>query len=287
MLPGEYSDHLLATYPQGVLDLGRIDNDIPALGLAPAAEHQRIGERPRLAGEIAHVANVDPGFLEDLPPHGCFERLTRFDESRQKRIHALRPTWRAAEKDVIAVNDQHDDDRIGSREMFRTASRAIPLPAARRKTARRPAGSAKPVRSVPVHQPTRRRGELALEWREPCHQATQLGKDRRFASFGMALFGCVEERVEPHVASCFRHPIREIGREEVCPVPLPQKDPVRACILHRRMIGADLHESAIVMQRLSFPEEEESRIRFIFQRPCFRTQLRRAIERTTTEDNHL
>ena len=49
------------------------------LGREP--NHQRIGERPGLAAEIADIADVNAHFLKDLALGALFQRLTGLDKA--------------------------------------------------------------------------------------------------------------------------------------------------------------------------------------------------------------
>ena len=130
--PGDHSHHLFPRDPERIFDLHRIEGDLRRQRLGPAAEHQRGRKGPGLAGQIAHCTKPDARFLEHLAAHGGFQRLARFDESGQQRIHPLGPARRPAQQHRIAMRDQHDDHRIGARKMMRAAGRAVALPAAHR-----------------------------------------------------------------------------------------------------------------------------------------------------------
>ena len=99
--------------------------------LGVAADHQRHRERPGLRAEIVDPAADDAGFLQRLAPHRVLDRSRPARRSRRGTT-----TWSAtkragaAEQAALAVDRQHDHDRIGAREMLGLAVRAVALPAA-------------------------------------------------------------------------------------------------------------------------------------------------------------
>ncbi len=56
------------------------------------------------------------------------ERLARFDETRERRVHA-RQKLRLTPEAAVAIGDEHDDDRIDARKVLRVAVHAQTLPA--------------------------------------------------------------------------------------------------------------------------------------------------------------
>src|SRR3569832_1707690 len=116
---------LVAREPARALELGGVDLDVAALGLGEGADHQRHRERPWLRREVTHAAADDAGFLDRLAPHRVLDRLARLDEPGKARPHARHEAGRAAEQAVVAVDRQHDDDRVGAREMLRLAIRTV------------------------------------------------------------------------------------------------------------------------------------------------------------------
>src|SRR5690606_1364087 len=92
------------------------------------------GERPRLAGDIAHAGDAHAGFLEHFARDRFFHRLAGFDEAGQRREAALREARLAAQQEPAAVRtgmfDEHDRHGIDAREVLRGASRTIALPTA-------------------------------------------------------------------------------------------------------------------------------------------------------------
>ena len=64
-----------------------------------------------------HRADFDRGFLAHLARDRVFEALARLDKAGQRRIHARHKVLVASEQRAVAIGDQHDDGRIGAREM--------------------------------------------------------------------------------------------------------------------------------------------------------------------------
>ena len=93
---------------------------------------------------------MTPDLLADLAPHRLLDRLAGLDEAGEARIHALRKARLAAEQAALAVERQHDDDRIGAREMLRLAGVAFAPPAGGGDPRRRAAIGAEAVARVPV-----------------------------------------------------------------------------------------------------------------------------------------
>src|SRR5262245_35418332 len=75
---------LAAGEPATVLELGTVEADILVERLAETADHQRIGERPGLAGVVSDAADADACLLESLAPHGPFDRLAGLDEAGER-----------------------------------------------------------------------------------------------------------------------------------------------------------------------------------------------------------
>jgi len=48
-----------------------------------AADHQRVGERPRLARDISDLAHVDPRFFLELARDRGLNALAELDEARE------------------------------------------------------------------------------------------------------------------------------------------------------------------------------------------------------------
>src|SRR5262249_37924830 len=141
-----------AREPAAVFELGAVEADVLVERLAEAADHQRIGERPGLAGVVDYAAEPDPGFLEGLAPHRALDRLAGLYEAGQRRIHAWRKMLAAAEQAALLRHRQHDGHRIGTREMLGAAVRAMALVAARTHLALVPAFGAEAVAGMPGQQ---------------------------------------------------------------------------------------------------------------------------------------
>src|SRR5450755_1640244 len=136
--------------PPGVLEFLAVHHNFAGQGLGVAADHQRGRKRPRLRVEILHPATGDAGFLARFPPHRVLDRFARLDEAGQARPHGRHKTRAAAEQAALAVACQHDSHRIGAREMFGLALRAIALPAGLHGLRRRAAIGAEAVAQMPV-----------------------------------------------------------------------------------------------------------------------------------------
>ena len=102
------------------------------------------GEWPGLAGEVAHVAHLDPGFLASSRATAASIDLARLDEAGQRRIAPRRILRLAAEQQPAVMLGEHDHDRIDARIMFGAARAAGARPAAaigRGRLRRRPSRS--------------------------------------------------------------------------------------------------------------------------------------------------
>src|SRR5580692_3547373 len=167
----EERDRLMAAEPAGVLQLDLVDLQLSAFGFSKAADHQRGGERPWLRGKVLHRATDDTGLLADFAPDGGLDGFPGLDETGQRRIHALWKPRLTAKQTGIAIHREHDDDRIGAREVDRFANRAIPPPARHRDLSRRAAIRAEAVARVPVHERLGRRQHRSLVLRhEAAHR---------------------------------------------------------------------------------------------------------------------
>src|SRR5688572_33386114 len=60
--------------PSRILDLVPVDLDLARCVLGGESEHQRVRERPRLAGEVLDPADLDPDFLANLPTDSVLKR---------------------------------------------------------------------------------------------------------------------------------------------------------------------------------------------------------------------
>ena len=167
MLAGEHQPHLLALEPAAVLQLRRVALDLRRQRLGVAADHQRGGEGPGLARMIGDAADRDAGLLLHLAPHRLLDRLARLQESGERGIHAGREARLPAEQAALAVDRQHDDDRIDARKRLDLAGGADAADAAalQRRAARRSARKsgwrrASGDRSAPAPAP---RGRRAIE----------------------------------------------------------------------------------------------------------------------------
>src|SRR5690606_14332456 len=113
-----------------IFDLGLVDRQFKAGSIADAAHHELRGERPRLAGDVAHARNADPGFLEHFARDRFLHRLARLDEAGERRNTAFRKARLPAGQELPFTFDEHDRHWIHAREVLRVAGWAIALPAA-------------------------------------------------------------------------------------------------------------------------------------------------------------
>src|SRR6185312_398558 len=129
MLAHQHQRDLVAVEPARALELGRIDLDVVIECLGVAADHQRHGERPGLRREVGDAPARDPGLFVHLAAHRLLDVLAGLHEPGEARPHRRRKARRSAEQALLAAHRQHDDDRIGAREMLGPAGRADALPA--------------------------------------------------------------------------------------------------------------------------------------------------------------
>ena len=87
-----------------------------------------------------------------LAPYRVLDRLARLDEARETRPHPGLEAMRSAEQAALALDREHDGDRVGARKMLRLAGRTIAPPATLDCVGRRPAIRAESVARVPVQQ---------------------------------------------------------------------------------------------------------------------------------------
>ena len=116
--------------PARLGDLVGVDGDLGGLGLADAAQHEGMRERPRLARVEGHLADLDAGLLQHLAAHGVLDVLAGLDEAGERRVHLVAVAVLVRQQAALAVGDQHDDHRIGAREPLQPAGPAFAPPAA-------------------------------------------------------------------------------------------------------------------------------------------------------------
>src|SRR3954467_12870683 len=116
-------------------------------------------ERPRLAGEVARVANLHAAFLGAFAREALLERLAGLDEARQRAVHAGRKVRAARQQQLVFPADEgHDGGRypwIGGH----LASRAHADPLLALCLCRRATAAAELVAAVPVDELQRPAGE--------------------------------------------------------------------------------------------------------------------------------
>ena len=103
------------------------------------------------AGQVPH-APARSGLLVNLAAHGLFQRLARLHETCEAGEAAARALAVPAEQGALTADREHDDDRIGAREMRRPAIGAAPHPPGRCHPGRRAALGAEAVTRMPVDQ---------------------------------------------------------------------------------------------------------------------------------------
>src|SRR5690606_21163198 len=84
--PCQHLQNLLASEPAAILEFGNIGADIIVYRLSEAADHQRIGEGPGLAGMIDDAAEPDARLLEGFAPYRVLDGFARFDEASKRRV---------------------------------------------------------------------------------------------------------------------------------------------------------------------------------------------------------
>src|SRR6516162_6091055 len=102
--------------------------------------------------KIPYAAAGDAGFLMCFAAYGVLDRFAWLDKSGEARPHGRHEPWRTAEQTVLAVDRQHDRHRVGAREMFGLAFRAVAPPASLRRLRRLAAICTEAVARLPVQQ---------------------------------------------------------------------------------------------------------------------------------------
>src|SRR5215468_582357 len=144
-----HGGNLLALEPAGILQLRTINLEFRGQSLGMASDHQRHREGPRLRCEVGNASAFDTGLLQGLPSYRILDGFARLDESRKARPHALGKAGLPAKEAALAMDRQHDDDRVGARKMLGATRRAITSPAGLHGSGRCATIRAKAVASVP------------------------------------------------------------------------------------------------------------------------------------------
>src|SRR5690606_29732527 len=144
--------HLSPGEPAAILKLGGVRVDLVADGLCNAANHQREGERPGLACDVAYRTNTDARLFERFPADGRLNRLARLDEAGKAGVHAWGKARAAAQKAAVVLHGKHDRDRIGAREVLCSAALADTPVTAGTHLVLAATASAEAVRVVPGEQ---------------------------------------------------------------------------------------------------------------------------------------
>src|SRR5439155_9586466 len=136
--------------PARVLDFSAVDLNFSARIVGEKRNHERMRERPGLAGEVAHLAHADSNFLIHLSLQTLLQGFPRFDETRQGAVDALRKTRRAREQQLSFSPHQphHRWREPGIR--YQPALRALAAALARAGCGRRTASSAVLMRPIPL-----------------------------------------------------------------------------------------------------------------------------------------
>src|SRR5690606_35902328 len=127
----QHQPDVVARKPARVDDLVGIDRNVGRLGDPNAADHQRVRERPRLGRVEADLADLDVGLLLRPPPDRTLDVLAGFDEARERGPHLLREARFMTQQTAVVwrIDDQHDHDRIGAREVLLSAGPTLAPPA--------------------------------------------------------------------------------------------------------------------------------------------------------------
>ena len=130
---------------------------------------------------VGDGAGADAGLLVELAAHRVLQRLARLHEAGEAGKHPRREAVLAAEHAAVAVDRQHDDDRIGAREMLGAAGRAVAPVAALGRPGRLAAAGAEAVALVPGDQAARlgERSEVVLGEPSLHRQRTQVADPER------------------------------------------------------------------------------------------------------------
>src|SRR5690606_867744 len=159
--------------------------DLAARPVAHEGDHQRMRERPRLAGEVADVAYSHADLLGHLALQALLERLAGLDEAGERAVHPGREVRAAREEELaLPLDERHDGgrhSRIGGEPACRADAAALLPP----RLGAGAAAAAELVRAVPVDELQGAPGERevrVLEHREERAQplpAQVLGRRRR------------------------------------------------------------------------------------------------------------
>src|SRR4051812_25817320 len=76
--------------PLGVEDLAAVGADLAAGPVGEEADHERVGEGPRLAAEVPNVRDLDADLFAHLAGDRLLERLADFDEARERAVKDAR-----------------------------------------------------------------------------------------------------------------------------------------------------------------------------------------------------
>ena len=173
--------------PAGLGELAVVCDDLAAGPARGEADHERAGERPRLAAEVAHVVDRDPGLLVDLAGDGLLERLADLDEPGE-RAEERHPRARVAGEQRAAIAlDEGDHRRRQARVGAVAAARAQPHALGRRAGGGAAAPAAPAVIAVPRGEAERAAGDpevVVVERAEQLAERDGGGAGRRWLAVG-------------------------------------------------------------------------------------------------------
>src|SRR5690606_9403626 len=78
---------VLRIEPLGVRKLRRIGLQLAAGVLRAERDHQRVGERPALAAEVAQPVDLDADLLAHLAAHGFLDGFAGLEEACERAVH--------------------------------------------------------------------------------------------------------------------------------------------------------------------------------------------------------
>src|SRR2546429_5557902 len=152
--------------PLRVFDFRSVDANFAAAIVREERDHERMRERPRLTGEVAHVTYPDPDLFIYLALQALLQGLTRFDETSQGAIHILGEPRRARQEKLLSTPHQphHCGGEPGIRHQPATRALSAALACPRGRCP--PACTAVLVRAVPIDDLQRPSGERKLRFIE-------------------------------------------------------------------------------------------------------------------------
>src|SRR5262252_8168259 len=129
VLPVEHLGELFAIEPARVFQFFTVNDDRLGQRLGVTADHDRRRKRPRLGSKITHPPARNANLFQHFTAHRLFDAFAGFGKPGQTRPHGRCEAARTPEYATFAGNREHDDDRIGAREMLGPAGRTVAPPA--------------------------------------------------------------------------------------------------------------------------------------------------------------